>query len=210
MAGNPMKEPTKHGYNAYELMSAMQKFIRRSKEKEALFCFYELESSGMFPHASNRLLVIIYEDVGIQNEPLLHSINSHIIRMNEWYKKDNGAWRLILGNIILSACRGYKTRMADQFVCAVAAEIINGYRVNFDEHDYIYDMHTFKGKKMGRGADHFYHEASKIELSNETTNYFQEEIDASDIAEGNGFDVLRDYGKSDEELKMMSHPDMFN
>jgi len=198
---NPMQKTTPKGYNPYELMSGLQKFIRRSLEKEALFCFYEMESAGLYPHARNRLLTIIYEDVSLGNISLTNSIGILIHRMDEYYKKKDGAWRLVLGNIILQACRGGKSRIADQFVCTVAAMMIDGYRVDFDEHDYVFDCHTLKGKKMGRGYDHFYNEGSKIIESNETTDYWQEEQDYSNKVEAEGFNVLDDYTLSDIELQ---------
>jgi len=173
-------------------------------EQEALFCFYEMESHGLYHLIKNRLLITIYEDVGISNPHLLSSICVHIDKMDELYKKANGAWRLILGNIILSACRGKKSRIADQFVCTVAAKMCNGWRVDFSEHDFVYDMHTVKGRKMGRGAEHFYDEASTIVESDETTDYWQEEIDESNIAESKGFNVLDDYSKSDEYLGLLN------
>lgn len=199
---NPLQRKTPKGYEPYELISGLQKFIRRSLEKEALFCFYELEAHGLFHFAKSRLKIIVYEDVGIANMELLNSINGHISAMEKFHKSGNGAWRLVLGNIILMACRGKKTRTSDQFVCAIAAKIINGWRVNFDEHDFVYDMHTRKGKSMGRGYQHFYDHASKIIESKETTDYYQEEIDESNIAEDNGFNVLEDYTKSNAALNV--------
>ena len=175
---NPMTVRSPNGYSPYDLMSAMQKFIRRSMEKEALWCFYELEASNLYNIASNRLAVIVYEDCGIANLDLCNSIHGHIEQMNKWYKAGNGAWRLVLGNIILQACRGKKNRIADHFVCAVAAMRVNGYVVNLDDYEsFVYDMHTQRGKKLGRGSEHFRDEASKIIESTETEDYAQLEYD---------------------------------
>ena len=172
---NPMTQPTPFGFSPYELVSALQKFIRRSKEKEALYVFYELEAAGLYNVAQNRLKVIVYEDCGIANPALLNSIPQHIEEMNKWYKKKNGAWRLVLGNIILQACRGEKTRIADHFVSTVAFERVNGFVLDLDKYDYVYDKHTHKGKKMGRGVEHFFEEAIKIESSTETNDYAEDE-----------------------------------
>ena len=161
-----------NGYSPYDLMSAMQKFIRRSMEKEALWCFYELEACNLYSIASNRLAVIVYEDCGMANPDLCNSIHGHIEQMNKWYKAGNGAWRLVLGNIILQACRGKKSRIADHFVCGVAAMRVNGYVVNLEDYEsFVYDMHTQRGKKLGRGSEHFRDEASRIIESTETTDY---------------------------------------
>lgn len=197
---NPLQGKSPRGHNGYELLSALQKFIRRSMEEEALYCFYELEAMGCYHIAKNRLLVTVYEDVGLANEPLVNSINLHIHRMDDMYKKNNGGWRLVLGFIILSACRGNKSRITDQFVCTVAAKMIDGFYVDFNEHDFVYDMHTLKGKQLKRGAQHFYDEGSKIVESNLTTDYWQEEQDWSNKVEAEGFNVLDDYTKSQEQL----------
>lgn len=200
MSGNPLTKASPRGHNGYELLSAMQKFIRRSMEEEALYCFYELEATGCYLIAKNRLLVTVYEDVGLANQELVNSINLHTHRMDEFYKSNNGAWRLVLGYIILSACRGQKTRVTDQFVCTVAAKMIDGFYVDFNEHDFVYDMHTLKGKQLKRGAQHFYDEGSKIIESKITTDYWQEEQDYSNIVEAQGFNVLEDYKKTKEQI----------
>lgn len=173
---NPMTKTTVNGYNPYELLSAMQKFIRRSMEQEALFCFYELEYAGLYNVAANRLAICVYEDCGIANIPLLNSINSHIDQMSKWHTAKNGAWRLVLGNIILQACRGPKNRIADHFVCSVGGRRANGWKINMEEYEeFVYDKHTARGKALGRGLDHFFKEGIKIVESNETTNYCNEE-----------------------------------
>lgn len=190
MAGtpNPMTVRSPNGYNPYDLMSAMQKFIRRSMEREALWCFYELEACNLYSIASNRLAVVVYEDCGMANLDLCNSIHGHIEQMNKWYKAGNGAWRLVLGNIILQACRGKKNRIADHFVCAVAAMRVNGYVVNLEDYEsFVFDMHTQRGRKLGRGAKHFEEEGSKIIESTETEDYvqldYEEEAKAKELTD---------------------------
>ncbi len=170
-----MTKKTPRRYEPYELISALQKFVRRSMEEEAMFCFLELESHGLYHIAKNRLMVIVYEDVGIGNPSLANSIGMHIEQMDKWFKAKNGAWRLVLSYIILEACRGTKDRTSDQFVCAIAGRITSGWRVNLDDYDFVFDKHTRKGKKMGRGIDHFYDEASKIINSPLSEDYKEEE-----------------------------------
>ncbi|MGE4300842.1 MAG: hypothetical protein AB7F40_04475 [Victivallaceae bacterium] len=176
-AGNPMTKPTPNGFSPYELVSAMQKFIRRSMEREALYCFYELEAAGLYNVAANRLCISIYEDVGMANPSLTNSIPMHIEQMQKWYQAKNGAWRLVLGNIILQACRGQKTRIADHFVCSQGARRANGFVLDLEQYsDFVYDMHTMKGKRMGRGLEHFFAEGMKEVESTETTDYSEEEL----------------------------------
>ena len=199
---NPLTKPTPNGFSPYDLMSAMQKFIRRSMEREALYCFYELEAAGLYNVAQSRLTVCVYEDCGIANPSLLNSIGMHMEQMNKWYQSKNGAWRLVLGNIILQACRGNKTRIADHFVCSQAARRVNGYVLNLDQYgDFVYDMHTRKGKMMGRGLDHFFAEAMKIEKSQETTDY--SDAERAEFAKANQkcSDIWEDYRKDNRHIQ---------
>ncbi len=57
--------PTVGGYDLYEVLSALQKSIRRGLEEDALFWATELYLSDYADHAWNRLLVISSEDVGL-------------------------------------------------------------------------------------------------------------------------------------------------
>lgn len=200
MADFDLRKPTPKGYQPYELMSAMQKFIRRSMEQEAMFCFLEMEGAGFYHIIKNRLIVTIYEDVGMGNIDLVNSIQPHIQQMDAFYTKKNGAWRLVLSNIILQACRGKKTRIADNFVSAIAAKMCSGWLIDFDEHDFVYDMHTRKGRQMGRGYEHFDAEASKIVEATEFPEYRDMEIEIWDMVEANGIDVWKDYGQSTQYL----------
>jgi replication-associated recombination protein RarA len=190
---NPMTKSTPNGMNPYDLMSALQKFIRRSMEKEALYVCYELEASNLYPHMRNRLSVVVYEDCGMANPELLNSIGMHLHQMDKFHKGNNGAWRLILGTIILQACRGEKTRLTDHFISAVAFERCNGYVMNLDDYDFVYDNHTRKGKAKGRGRDFFFEEATKIIESTETNDYRDDEIKNIDQAysKGNAWELYR-------------------
>jgi replication-associated recombination protein RarA len=194
MSYNPMQKSTPNGFSPYELVSGLQKFIRRSMEEEALYCFYELEAAGLYNVASNRLCITVYEDCGLNNPELLNSIPNHIAQMNKWHKSKNGAWRLVLGNIILQACRGKKTRLADHFVSAMAFKRVNGYVLDLDKHDFVFDKHTRKGKQMGRGRDHFFTEGIKIIESTNTNDYLQDELDNIDsaYADGNAWELYRE------------------
>ena len=73
-----MAEPKRHGWPPYELrtktelpydevISGLQKMIRRSKEREALVLAQELFDSGYNSAVARRLMIIAPEDIGLAN-----------------------------------------------------------------------------------------------------------------------------------------------
>ena len=64
------------GYDFYEVLSAMQKTLRRGLEKEALFWATELSLSNYAPHAWTRFLIIASEDVGMADPYVCVQIRS--------------------------------------------------------------------------------------------------------------------------------------
>lgn len=158
---------TERGYDYWELLSALQKDIRRGREYEALFWAAELETFN--PTALwNRLKVIASEDVGIAF-PLMPVI---IDMLNKQYldfkAKSDYRWRLFLANAVLQLARCPKSRMVDDLLNVVY------YEIQFEDKkipipEYALDMHTKRGKNAGRGLKHFFEEASKLE--NETSRF---------------------------------------
>jgi replication-associated recombination protein RarA len=73
--------PTVLGYDLYEVMSAMQKSIRRGLEEDALFWGTELYLSDLADQAWSRLLVISSEDVGLASlvGPTLRRLTTCIV-----------------------------------------------------------------------------------------------------------------------------------
>src|SRR5712692_7372599 len=57
--------PTVGGYDFYEVLSALQKAVRRGDEKKALYWSHELYLSDYAPHLWTRLRVMASEDVGL-------------------------------------------------------------------------------------------------------------------------------------------------
>ena len=144
---------TKRGYDMYELLSALQKDIRRGNTEQALFWAIEL---GDFNDVLlwNRLIVIASEDIGAAN-PFV-SILIEILRQQYFKFKQSkkSERRLFLTNAILVLSRSPKNRMVDDLTYVVNAEIqFEGKKLNIP--DYALDMHTLRGKKMGRGRKHF-------------------------------------------------------
>ena len=155
------QQVTQNGYNLSEVVSALQKEIRRGNEKLAYFWAHE-----MCPHYEKylwrRLLIIVHEDIGIANPLLLilvpcaretyFDLRSH--------PSGGGVARLALANVILLMCRTAKTRLAVHLDTVVEQERRHGQKLEVP--DYALDKHTQRGRGLKRGYEHFFTEAAKL------------------------------------------------
>jgi replication-associated recombination protein RarA len=103
--------PTVGGYDFYEVLSALQKSIRRGLEDDALFWGTELYLSDYADHAWNRLLIISSEDVGLA-APLATVTVRNLHDLYSCNKK-SGESRLHFVHAILTLVRAPKSRIAD-------------------------------------------------------------------------------------------------
>jgi len=145
---------TKNGYVLGETISALQKEIRRGSEEEAMYWALEL-----CPKYENyfwrRIIIIVNEDIGLAN-PFLQ-VYVGVQKQLYFEGRERGESPiLILSNLILALCRSPKSRLADNFYCAVVQDKLNSPRKEIP--DYAIDQHTQKGRALGRGMDHFFAE----------------------------------------------------
>ena len=151
------------GHNMFELLSALQKDIRRGNEYEAMFWAVELDS--LSPTTLwNRLRVIASEDIGIANPPAPLIIDVLEKEYTDAKRRRNDSYRLFLTNAVLFLTRSRKSRIVDDLLNVVYGEIQHEDK-KLPIPDYALDMHTLRGKKMGRGFEYFFSEGSR--LSNE-------------------------------------------
>ena len=83
---------------------------------------------------------------------------------------------LFVGHAVLALCRSPKSRIVDDFVRVVKRS------ENLKIPDYALDMHTSRGKIMGRGFEHFHKIGSR--LANESTtmkNIYKERAEKGDL-----------------------------
>lgn len=154
---------TKNGYSYFEAMSALQKSIRRCMEAEALFWAIELYDSGFVGHLWNRLLIIAAEDIGMA-EPYFYTKLMAAKEAHDYLaekRPQKVSKKLVFIQAILMCVYAKKSRYVDL--------VYSVHWAKHDEHarnkkvpDFAHDMHTYKGKKMGRGLDHFYAESAKV------------------------------------------------
>lgn len=157
---------TQSGINFFTCSSAFQKFIRRGMEHETLWFGTELYISGYEEYVWFRMRVMACEDVGLANHKLTVQIQSLYQVYTDFKKKKNkhGPERLPFVNALLLLVRSEKSRIVDNLLCEYIflRETVAVPNLDKPEYDFVWDMHTLKGKKMGRGNDHFYEEAGKI------------------------------------------------
>jgi hypothetical protein len=144
---------TERGDLLSEVISALQKEIRRGEEESAMY--FALELVPKFEsYLWRRLNVIVQEDIGIANVQLLMLIPSQEEQFMRFRAEGkDGTARLILANAILTMCRSPKSRLADHFQCAVNQRRLHTERRPIP--DYGLDKHTSRGRKMGRGVEHW-------------------------------------------------------
>lgn len=153
---------TSNGYDVFEVMSALQKMIRRGKEAEAMYWAFELESFNP-AWLWKRLAVISTEDVGIADPSVQVLINSLWSTYDRMKSMANGKTpeSHILGMAILSLCRANKNHEAMYLPMTV-----NWWRKylewKIEIPDVALDSHTRRGKKMGRGRNHWYSEGFRV------------------------------------------------
>ncbi len=154
--GSPV---THRGYHLDEVISALQKEIRRGKEYEAVYWAVELESFNARA-LWNRLRVIASEDVGVAEPHAPLIVNA--LESAYWYAKEKGKdeCRLFFVNAVLILAKAPKCRVADDLTITLYGNMERGERLEMP--DYALDKHTFRGRRMGRGMEHFVEEGSKI------------------------------------------------
>jgi len=153
---------TKHGYDHYELLSALQKCIRRGMDYEAVHFAVELETFNP-TMLWNRLRIISCEDVGPANPvmPILIDLLQKQY-LAEKSKLTENTHQLFLINAVVCLCRSQKSRITDDLL-----NIVN-YERDIESRfphipDFALDMHTKEGKSKGRGIEHFFTEGNKLE-----------------------------------------------
>jgi len=153
---------TKNGYDHYELLSALQKCIRRGMEYEAVHFAVELEEFNP-TMLWNRLRIIACEDIGPAN-PLM-SIFIDVMHKNylaEKSKLTDSDYKLYLVNAVVCLCFSQKSRISDDLLNVVYTERDNGLPLP-PIPEFALDKHTARGKAMGKGIDDFFSEGNKLE-----------------------------------------------
>lgn len=146
---------TDGGYDYLEVISALQKEIRRGNETAAMYWaleLYEKYGKGLW----TRLQVIVNEDIGLANVEAIILIQTLKTQFEDFVKAGrDGSMRLALANAILYLCRSPKSRESDHFQCVCnQRRLQHGWRLEIP--DYALDKHTSRGARMNRGWEHWF------------------------------------------------------
>lgn len=164
---------TRNNLQVDEVVSSLQKSIRRAMVEEACAYAYELyiSSPQLLDRMWRRLLTISVEDIGFGNlDAAIHVQNLNEMRKNFPYT--DGDQPMYFIHAIRILCESTKDRSSD-FLKNI---IIKGFAMGQKPEimDVALDKHTKRGKEMGRGSKHFFEEGTKVIPQMEVDNDYRE------------------------------------
>ena len=164
---------TKNGFSSDEIISSVQKSIRRNMVEEACQHAYELYISGpiFLDKLWRRLLTISVEDIGFGNLNASVIINS-LNEMRKNFPYDDGDQPIYFIHAIRILCSSEKDRSSDYLKNIIIKEATMGKLPKIM--DVAIDKHTKRGQEMGRGSLHFFEEATKVIPQLEVDNNYRE------------------------------------
>lgn len=169
---------TRHGFEADEVISALQKEIRRGNTENAALLAYEMATTSLELEAYlwRRLMVISVEDIGFgdpQAPIMMHTLH----QIAEYLGRGAGERLLLAVHAVRYLCTRQKDRSSDEMTMWLKRAVEGG-DLRPTIPDYALDLHTRRGQEMGRDVRHFLEEASRIipELKDRDTTYRQRVI----------------------------------
>jgi replication-associated recombination protein RarA len=153
---------TEHGFAADEVISGLQKSLRRGLVDNALLLGWEmyLTSGEMEEMLWSRLCVVSVEDVGAGNlnAPVLVET---LYQMHRRYPRPEYDRFLFAAHAIRVMGAGEKDRTTDDMVNWAKRSVALG-EMRAEIPDAALDMHTRRGQEMGRDYLFFMREASQV------------------------------------------------
>lgn len=154
---------TLHGFHADELISTLQKSIRRGLTENAALVAYELYATSpeLEEHVWRRLEVISVEDVGLAN-PQAAVLVAALYDMHTRFDRSAGDRFLFQLHAVRVLAGSAKDRSTDEMANWIRRMVDSGER-RPEVPDVAYDMHTRRGRELGRGLGHFLREGAIVE-----------------------------------------------
>jgi len=162
---------TKRGYALLDVASALQKSIRRNDVKYAGYWAQELVASNYHNYVWKRLLTISAEDCHGLITDEIHSLYQSFLLVNKGQPKGKIKGRIFISKAVIVLCSAPKSRDADALQCLVYDKkididdaqleqdlIVTDELPTYELPDYVFDVHTFKGKRSGKTKKQFFAE----------------------------------------------------
>ena len=152
---------TRHDFAADEVISALQKEIRRGHTENAALLAWEmlLSSAELEEVLWSRLQVISVEDVGF-GDPQAPLLIDALYRMHLRLERPRHDRYLFAIHALRVLCLCRKDRSSDELVNWLSRAVAGGRRPLIP--DYALDMHTRRGQQLGRDFSHFLQEGAQV------------------------------------------------
>ena len=153
---------TRHGLAVDEVVSALQKEIRRGHAENAALLAYEMAATSEELEAVlwQRLQVISVEDVGL-GRPDAPVLVRALHQMHLELPRGQGDRALFALHAVRFLCGCTKDRGSDELLGWVKQAVeVDGVMPEIP--DYALDMHTAAGRARGRGKRHFLEEGAVV------------------------------------------------
>ncbi len=164
---------TLHDFPADEIISALQKEIRRGHTENAALVAYEMltTSAELEAFLWARLQVISVEDIGF-GSPTAPVLVETLYQMHQRLPRPRGDRYLFAIHAVRYLCQCAKERGSDDLLNWIKRSVESGAALP-EIPDYALDMHTRRGQEMGRDHLHFLNEAAKVqpEMPDRDTTY---------------------------------------
>lgn len=153
---------TRNGYKLDQVVSALQKEIRRGNELMAQYWAFEMNESGFWRYCFRRMIVICGEDIGLANPEAMILVSSTFASLlaQERIKKVTQIDNNIIGFMALYLARSPKSRLVDYWGGVILKRKEKGWKPEIPT--YAIDQHTQKGRDMGMDDNDFFREGSRI------------------------------------------------
>jgi len=153
LAKDELARRTVNGYDFGEVTSAVQKAIRRSNEREAVYWALELYKTA--PHyLIKRLLVIASEDVGMADPLTVGVVNNLAVG---WAEAKKFSWYVTAHQpmmMVMLLCRAPKSTEVEDLIAVTELDVKEGRKRKIPLE--AIDMHTSTGKARDKAAGKTY------------------------------------------------------
>ena len=164
---------TRNGFVADEVISSLQKSIRKAMVEEACEFAYEMyiTSPQLLEKLWRRLLTISVEDIGYGNLEAAGQVNV-LNDMRKNFSYADGDQPMFFIHAIRLLCDSTKDRSSDY----LKNIIIKGFAMGKKPEilDIALDKHTKRGKAMGRDSFHFFEKAALVTPQLEIDNDYRD------------------------------------